>query len=165
MRSICGVRPARLSCIQRRNIGSKHPGSSCGYPGIAGRHVHSFAPWRRSLYSPPGADGQSTTVASMVMNAGPARSASAIFSASVTGYLSGDCAKDVTGVKRTLVSSFAQILVRIMCFSFLRPALLYERVEEQRQMSCVFLDTLGYYPIHALLECSSCAMCIYVTWI
>jgi hypothetical protein len=85
MRSILGVRPARLSCIQRRNTGSKHEGSSCEYPGIAGRQVHSFDPLRRSLYSPPGDDGQSSRVASFVMNAGPVRSASAIFSPSVTG--------------------------------------------------------------------------------
>jgi hypothetical protein len=30
-------------------------------------------------------------------------------------------------------------------------------------MYFVFLDTLAHYPIHALLECLSCATCIYET--
>ena len=152
MRSILGVRPARLSCIQRRNTGSKHAGSSCEYPGIAGRQVHSFDPLRRSVYSPPGDDGQSSRVASFVMNAGPARSASAIFSASVTGDRSDDWAKAVTPVNKTLVNSFIQTLVRIMCFSFLRPACLSEPVEAQGKMCSVHLDTWACYPVHALLE-------------
>src|ERR1700751_3782804 len=118
MRSMCGLRPARLSCIQRRNMGSKHPGSSCGYPGIAGRQVHSFDPLRRSRYSPPGADVQSSRVASLVTNSGPARNASAIFSASVTGNRSDDSAKAVAAIKRTVVSSFITAFMRIMDVSF-----------------------------------------------
>src|SRR6516164_11298223 len=38
---------------------------------------------RRTRYSPPDAGGQSSSVAPLVMNTGPARNASAIFSASV----------------------------------------------------------------------------------
>jgi hypothetical protein len=47
----------------------------------------------------------------------------------------------------------------------LRPAFLSERVEAQAKNVCVFLDTRACYLVHALLECFSCAVCIYVTWI
>src|SRR5262249_5696013 len=42
-------------------------------------------PLRKTRYSPPGFEGQSSSVASLVTKVGPARSASAIFSASLTG--------------------------------------------------------------------------------
>src|SRR5919109_4507837 len=80
-----GVRPAILSLTNCRNTESKQPGSSCGEPERPGRHVHWLEPLRRTRYSPPGVDGQSSRVASLVTNTGPARTASAIFSASVTG--------------------------------------------------------------------------------
>src|SRR5215831_21245826 len=85
------------------NTLSKHPGSSCGYPGTAGRQLHSFVPFRRTRYSPPGVAGQSRIVASFVMNGGPALRASAIFSLSVVGCFVTVCALDTlpTSIKAT----------------------------------------------------------------
>jgi hypothetical protein len=51
------------------------------------------------------------------MNAGPARNASAIFSASVTGNRSDD-----SHAKRTVVSSFIAASVRIIDVSFFFPS-------------------------------------------
>jgi hypothetical protein len=82
-----GLLARRLCLTQLINAGSKQPGSSCEYPGKAGRHVQSFVPVRRTRYSPPSVDGQSRMVASLVMKEGPALKASAIFSASVAGSL------------------------------------------------------------------------------
>src|SRR6266404_602321 len=87
IRSIWGSSPARLCLTQLRKAGSKQPGSSCGYAGNAGRHAHSLVPLRSTRYSPPWVDGQSRMVAFLVMNAGPARNASATFSESVVGNL------------------------------------------------------------------------------
>src|SRR5216683_2907297 len=75
-----GVRPAILSLMNCKKTWSKQPGSSCGEPGRPGRQVHLLEPLRRTRYSPPGVDGQSSSVASLVTNTGPARNASAIFS-------------------------------------------------------------------------------------
>src|SRR5229473_5558495 len=87
MPTLCalGVRPARLSLMNCKKTWSKQPGSSCGEPGRPGRQVHLLELLRRTRYSPPGVDGQSSSVASLVTNWGPARKASAIFSASVMG--------------------------------------------------------------------------------
>jgi len=57
-----------------------------GYPGIPGRQVQSLLPARKTRYSALGAFGsvgQSAMTASLVMNGGPARRASASFSLSV----------------------------------------------------------------------------------
>jgi hypothetical protein len=61
---------------------------------MPGRQVHSFVLLRRTRYSPLGDDGQSSSVASFVINVGPARSASVMFSASMTSRCdSAFCAK------------------------------------------------------------------------
>src|SRR6516225_1192670 len=85
---------------------------------MPGRQVHSFVPLRRTRSSPLGDEGQSTSVASLVINVSPALSASAIFPASVAGM--GDsafCAKAQPAIKRAiainLISERPRYRVRI----------------------------------------------------
>jgi hypothetical protein len=54
--------------------------------GSSGDRSHSIEPSRRMRYSPPGVDSQSSSLASLATNTGPARKASAIFSEPVTGH-------------------------------------------------------------------------------
>src|SRR5260370_19326172 len=77
-----GVRPAILSLMNCRKTWSTQPGSSWGARGKPGRQVHPLVPARLTRYSPPGAVGQSSTVAFPVRNVGPSCTADVIFSAS-----------------------------------------------------------------------------------
>src|SRR6201987_5082435 len=77
-----GVRPDILYFMNCRKTWSKQPGSSWVASGRPGRQLHPLVPSRRTRNSPPGEDGQSSTVAFCVTNFGPARIADAIFSAS-----------------------------------------------------------------------------------
>src|SRR5215471_18303456 len=108
---IWGACPARLSFIHCIKTLSKHPGSSCGYPGTAGRQVHSFVPLRRTRYSPPGVAGQSRIVAFFVMNGGPALRAPAIFSLSVVGCRVTVCAFDALPTSINATEAKIQSLV------------------------------------------------------